>query len=116
MASTMQVAATAHGGTVVVTITSGSGYNNSCGDSNTCLQPFMLKVPVGTRVMWINNDSSIHTVTSGSVYYHRPLLGMFFDSGKLLPGQTFTYQFNHTGAYTYVDTLHGWVTGLVMVK
>lgn len=59
--------------------------------------PGTLEVPVGTTVTWINNDVIDHTVTSSD--------GLF-DSGDMLPGDSFSFTFSEAGEYEYVCTLH----------
>lgn len=49
-------------------------------------------VVAGTPVTWINNDGVKHTVTSEDGT---------FDSGDIMPGQSFTLTFNNIGVYNY---------------
>ncbi|MGI0007362.1 MAG: plastocyanin/azurin family copper-binding protein [Nitrosotalea sp.] len=70
-------------------------------------------VKVGTTVVWTNQDSASHTVTSGNPSDTSP--GSLFDSGLIKPGQTFQYNFNATGNISYFCTVHPWMTGKVSV-
>ena len=65
-----------------------------------------LAVPAGTVVIWVNDDSVPHTVTSDS---------NAFDSGNLDPGEAFAYFFNSAGTFPYHCTLHPNMTGSVTV-
>ncbi|NJD78105.1 MAG: hypothetical protein FIB08_13605 [Candidatus Methanoperedens sp.] len=64
-------------------------------DSN--FVPNIAEVPIGTTVIWINDDNVQHTVTSVS--------GLF-DSGSIGSGRTYTYKFNQAGTFEYSCTNH----------
>ena len=49
-------------------------------------------------VTWINIDSQPHTVTDDQGY---------FDSGTLMPGETFTFSFPNAGTWSYYDKYTG---------
>lgn len=66
--------------------------------------PNPIEVKVGDGVTWSNDDSTIHTATSGSVGSADS--GSIFDSGILSPGATFDFVFDNTGTYDYYCTLH----------
>jgi plastocyanin len=55
-------------------------------------------VKAGTQVTWKNEDTVAHTVTSDSGA---------FDSGNILPGQSWSYTFSQPGKFPYYCTLHG---------
>jgi plastocyanin len=57
-----------------------------------------LVVSLGSTVMWTNNDSMPHTVTSSS---------SAFDSGSMASGQTFSHTFTIAGDYPYFCSIHG---------
>ena len=59
--------------------------------------PQKIIVAKGTKVTWINNDSSPHSVNSRD--------GLF-DSTALQQGQTFSYTFDKTGTFDYVDKVN----------
>lgn len=67
-------------------------------------------VNVGDTVVWIlNSDDQMHTITSTEV---PPV----FSSGPLSPGDSFRYQFQSTGLYSYVDEYNPEsIIGLVVV-
>ncbi|MBI4216161.1 MAG: cupredoxin domain-containing protein [Chloroflexi bacterium] len=74
-------------------------------------QPASVTVKVGTTLVWTNRDSTAHTVTSTAT----PTGVSSFDSGLLVPGQTFRLTVNQVGSYTYVCTIHPAMTGEVTV-
>jgi len=76
--------------------------------------PSPLTVSVGTTVLWTNNDSTGHTVTEGNPSGTTPPNG--FDSGILVPGKTFSHNFNEAGATQYYCTLHPTMLGEIFVK
>jgi plastocyanin len=75
--------------------------------ANNRFQPVSVTVGVGGVVTWTNTDSIPHTVTAddGS-----------FDSDILMPGQTFSYQFETPGTVPYKCILHAGMTGEVVVS
>ena len=75
-------------------------------------QPNPVNVTMGQEVIWTNDDSQIHTVTSGTGPSD-PELGALFDSGILSPGDTFRHVFNQTGKFPYYCTLHPQMVGTV---
>lgn len=74
--------------------------------------PNNITVEPGTTVVWTNNDSATHTVTSGM-----PSIGPtgLFDSALFSPGRTFEYQFDTIGVHDYFCMVHPWMTGTVTV-
>ena len=62
-------------------------------------------VAVGTKVVWVNNDGTEHTVTADNGA---------FGSGILNPGNNFSYIFDQTGTYSYHDLIHP-MMGVVIV-
>jgi plastocyanin len=102
------------------------GYKNSTGGS-------ILRVTVGTTVIWTNTGSAPHTVTacvtsnpafssavsdgscpSGGIASGLPN----FDSGTsgISHGNTYSYTFNTAGNYTYYCQFHPWMRGQVIVS
>ena len=59
--------------------------------------PRMLKIRVGTTVIWTNHDVSSHTITfdDGSV-----------ESGELTPGESYEFTFTAPGTYNYHCSMH----------
>jgi plastocyanin len=68
--------------------------------------PVTRKIQPGTWVSWSNDGEEEHTVTAddGS-----------FDSGDLDPSEGFSWFFDQPGTFTYVCSLHTWMTGKIVV-
>lgn len=69
------------------------------------------------KVVWKNDDSTYHSVTS-DVSYADKINGKF-DSiatiGLIPPGQTYNFTFTEAGIYHYHCEPHPWMTGTVTV-
>lgn len=85
---------------------------SSTPDNLEYFSPSKLTVEPGTTVVWTNDDSAAHTVTSGT-----PSAGPngLFDSALFVSGRTFEYQFNTVGTHDYFCLVHPWMTGTVTV-
>jgi len=74
--------------------------------------PDVLVVRPGDTVEWSNNSDVPHTVTNDPASaLHRedvsgPSSAPRFDSGYVLPGQTFRHRFTAVGEYRYACSLH----------
>ena len=69
--------------------------------------PKEITVAPGTQVVWTNRDDTPHTVTSTD---------RTFASPGLDTGDTFAYTFTTAGDFTYLCTVHPYMTGVVHVK
>ncbi len=69
-------------------------------------EPAMVMIEAGDTVTWTNTGNRPHTITAddGS-----------FDSGRLDPGEQFSFTFNEPGTFTYVCGFHPEMQGSVMV-
>jgi len=74
---------------------------------NFSFQPTPLTIPVGTTVVWTNQDPVMHTATSDTA-------GVF-DTGLLQKGQSGRVTFNTAGTFTYHCTVHPNMHGTVVV-
>lgn len=83
-----------------------------CEENNLCYIPSQITIKKGNSVIWINEDSAFHSVTSG--FYDDP--SDLFDSGHLDPFQSFSFVFEEIGVYDYYCTLHPWMYGKVIVE
>ena len=83
-----------------------------CEEQDRCYLPPQISVGKGDEVIWINEDSAFHSVTSGK--YDEPT--NLFDSGHLDPSEYFSFTFESTGVFDYYCTLHPWMEGQVIVK
>jgi plastocyanin len=77
--------------------------------------PNPVKIKSGDSVTWTNDDSQIHTVTSGTGS-DDPNLGKDFDSSMLSQNQTFSHQFTTAGEFPYFCQLHPTTVGKVVVS
>lgn len=59
--------------------------------------PADITVPVGATVVWTNEDAVDHTATAG---------GDTWDSGVVAPGESFDFEFDEPGTYTYLCEIH----------
>ena len=75
--------------------------------------PEVIEIAVGTKVIWENNDNTIHTVTSGN-----PSEGPdgLFDSDLISAGDSFEYTFTNPGKIDYYCIVHPWMIGSVIVE
>ncbi len=75
--------------------------------------PEVIQIESGTKVIWENNDSTIHTVTSGT-----PDKGPdgLFDSELISAGESFEYTFTSAGKTDYYCIVHPWMIGSVDVE
>ena len=69
-------------------------------------QPDVLKVKVGAKVTWTNDDTVAHTVTADT---------NSFASGNLQPGGSFSFTFTRPGTYAYHCSIHPSLHGSVVV-
>ena len=89
-------------GGFIVKIPAGTGSNVSL---NYSPSSFKLVAGVNNTVTFVNDDSTVHTVTAddGS-----------FNSGDIPPGQSWTHTFA-PGTYSFHCTYHNWMKGTVTV-
>jgi plastocyanin len=65
-----------------------------------------LTISAGQTVTWTNTGEQQHTVTADDTS---------LDSGLIDPGNTFTFEFDTPGVYTYHCTPHPWMKASVTV-
>jgi plastocyanin len=75
---------------------------------NFSFKPANITIKRGTKVIWINRDSTAHTATANN--------GRSFDSGRLGPGQRFSQTFKSAGKQSYHCEIHPDMRGSVVVK
>lgn len=83
-----------------------------CEADDACYVPSELRVKRGDTVVWLNEDSAFHSVTSGA--YDAPT-GLF-DSGYMDPLESFSWTFGDAGTHGYYCTLHPWMEGRIVVE
>ncbi len=96
----------------IVSIPSGVGVPG-CEETNECYIPTALTVSTGTTVIWENDDNAAHLATSGT-----PDGGPdgVFDSGMIMAGGTYEYEFSDSGEFEYYCVVHPWMIGTVTVE
>jgi plastocyanin len=76
-------------------------------DGDDVYNPNNITINKGDKIMWVNKDFGIHTVTDNQ--------GLF-GSKDLRPDQTFEYTFDDAGTYDYHCKLHPEMTGKIIVN
>jgi len=87
--------------------------NPECKEIDECFIPYSTEISKGSNVTWINDDSVVHTITSGSA---RDGPDGAFDSGQIKPGETFSHVFKVTGTFGYFCTVYPWMSGVITVN
>jgi plastocyanin len=65
-------------------------------------------IGVNNTVTWRNDDTVVHTVSSGTEG--------FSSSMDLRPGESYTFTFATPGTYIYTCVYHRWMNGTVIVR
>src|SRR5215217_7656374 len=75
---------------------------------NFRFKPAHITIKRGTKVRWINKDTSPHTVTANNPRR--------FDSGRLGSGQRYFHTFKSVGKKPYHCEIHSHMKGTITVK
>lgn len=86
-------------------------------------EPPVISIQKGDTVTWINDDREGHTVTSGEGPGRFGWMGGdkfgeptgYFESGRFMEGDSWSFTFNETGLFSYFCTIHPWMEGVVIV-
>jgi plastocyanin len=73
---------------------------------NFAFDPPTITVKVGTTVVWTNQDSANHSITSDTGIW---------DSGGIAQGGTYTRVFDTLGTFTYKCGIHPTMKGTIIV-
>jgi plastocyanin len=65
-------------------------------------------VPAGTEVVWLNNDTDVHSIVSTG--------DLFASSDTFDPGQSYAVTFTEPGTYAYTCGVHPFMEGTVTVE
>lgn len=84
-----------------------------CEKVGKCYDPSSLIIFKEVEIIWKNDDTSAHTVTSGDIV-NGP--DKKFDSGLIKSGQTFTHKFEESGKYVYFCMIHPWANTSITVQ
>ncbi len=84
-------------------------------NADTAYSPGIIQVAAGTTVTWTNDDTVVHTVTSGDSDGRIGTPDGLFSSGDMLPGESFSFTFDDVGEFPYYCVPHPWMVGTVVV-
>jgi len=105
-------------GQPVVIINENAGQTNTCGESFSCYNPHYVRFSTfessPNEIIWENHDSEIHTITSG--LQNENNAGELFDSGPILPGSDWSYQFTGPLQTDYHCKIHPWMKGQINIR
>ena len=99
--------------TATVTNAPGSSIPGCEDTADGCFIPSMVTIDVGGEVVWENNDTAAHTITSGSATEGPDGV---FDSSLVMAGSAFSHMFDEAGTYPYFCMVHPWMEGTVVVE
>jgi plastocyanin len=85
-----------------------SGGGHTITIKNFKFSPASLTVKVGTKVTFVNDDSTVHAPLSSP--------GSTIDGGNLSKGQTYTVTMTKPGTYNYVCNIHNYMKGTIIVQ
>ncbi len=88
------------------TASTSTASQNSIAIQNYAFSPSALTIQKGANVTWKNDDSVQHNVVSDSSAFSSPLLNK---------GDTYTHQFNNTGTFSYICSIHPYMKGTIVV-
>ena len=83
--------------------------------ANKAFNPDILNIKAGQKVKWINMDSQIHTVTSGTDANDLQS-GKVFDSKALSANAHYEFTFQTPGVFSYYCQFHPQMVGRVIVS
>jgi len=86
--------------------------NRDCATLDSCFVPTIASIKKGQTVVWQNDDLTIHSLVGGS---KDTGASRFFQSGTLLPDDTFSYTISHSGIFHYYCEFHPWMKGVIWV-
>jgi len=82
---------------------------------NTAFDLQNLRISKGTKVTWVNEDDTVHTVNTDSHPAHTYFINQ--NSRNLNKGDTYSVTFENAGIYPYHCTPHaGFMTGSILVE
>ena len=98
-------------------LSQGSAVQQQYNQYNTYYIPETIQIAPGTPLIFINNDSTNHTILSG---VSTQKIGNPFtpdgkiNSGPIAPGQTFTTTVNDIGIIRFYDPQYTWMNGVII--
>lgn len=91
-----------------IIITEGSGFDSSCANNNSCLNPSHLSIVQGDSVTWIRIDDISMPINSGT-----PENGL--DMKFRVGGNGLEHTFNDIGTFPYYISDMPWIQGEIVV-
>jgi plastocyanin len=76
--------------------------------------PAVIKIKLGTKVVWTNDDSQPHTVNSNPHPEHNELTEL--NSPLIAPRDSYSHTFDYNGTFGYHDEKHLTRTGTIIVE
>ena len=98
---------------VTVTNAPGSSVPGCEETADGCFIPSTVTIDIGGEVIWENNDTAAHTITSGTAVDGPD---GHWDSSLVMAGSTFSHMFDEAGTFDYFCMVHPWMAGSVMVS
>jgi len=98
---------------VTVTNAPGSSVPGCEETADGCFIPSIVTIDIGGEVIWENNDTAAHTITSGTAVDGPD---GHWDSSLVMAGSTFSHMFDEAGTFDYFCMVHPWMAGSVMVS
>ncbi len=92
-------------GTLITIVAGASNPSNPAGHFSSNVT--IVVIGMNNTVTWVNDDHTIHTITSNSG---------IFNSGLLNNGNRWSYTFSTPGTYGYHCEIHPFMTGMIVVK
>jgi plastocyanin len=96
-------------------IDEGKTNGNTVSITSNVFEPSEMRINIGDTVAWKNDDTTLHTVTSGSTSID-PDTGKEFDSSFISAGNAFNHRFDRAGTFPYYCSLHPIKTGVIIVS
>ena len=100
---------------VTIGIVEQAGVTMDC-VTDGCYTPITAIVDVGGVVTMINDDTSLHTFTSGTADDFVTSPDGEFDSDVLFTGKSFEWIPDAVGVYPYYCDVHPWMNGMIIVQ
>ncbi|ABK76683.1 copper binding protein, plastocyanin/azurin family [Cenarchaeum symbiosum A] len=114
MRDTMMDDSMTGGSMMVISVSIPEGTSSpGCEVSGNCYIPSAISINRGDTVVWTNDDSGSHTVTSGDT---RNGPDGEFDSSLISGGDDYAVTFDTPGTYDYYCLVHPWQSGVVEVS
>jgi len=99
---------------ITITPISGSGVSGCEFTEEKCYTPNIVKIDVGSVVIFSNTDSVSHTFSSG--FPSNDIIGNEFNTGMLSSGDSAEWTPETVGKIPYFCMIHPWTQGVIIVQ